>query len=238
MRLAVDERHADVDHRVAGADAALHLGAHALLDRGDELPRHRAADDLVDELEARARRQRLDLDVADGVLAVPAGLLDVPAACPWPCRRTSRAAAPAAAPCRPRRRSGSSAGRAARRRAPRPCTTARAGGSRGCAPAAASGPRRRARRQRLRQLVLVGLRLGHGSRPAAAGRASPTAPSAAGRPCRRACRRSRPGSAWRPRRCRRRWPCGTVRCGLAERRGERADRSSTSWSSCPRSART
>ena len=43
------------------------------------LPRHRAADDLVDELEPGALRQWLDLDVADRVLAVPAGLLDVSA---------------------------------------------------------------------------------------------------------------------------------------------------------------
>ncbi len=55
MRLAVDERHPDVDHRVAGGDALLHLGADALLDAGDELARHRAADDLVDELEPGAR---------------------------------------------------------------------------------------------------------------------------------------------------------------------------------------
>ena len=38
-----------------------------------------AADHLVDELEAGALGQRLHLDVAHGVLPVPAGLLDVPA---------------------------------------------------------------------------------------------------------------------------------------------------------------
>ena len=70
MRLAVGERHPEVDHRVAVADAALHLGAHALLDAGDELAGYGAADDLVDELEAGALGQRLHLDVADGVLAV------------------------------------------------------------------------------------------------------------------------------------------------------------------------
>ena len=53
MRLAVGEGHPDVDDRVARGDAALHLRAHALLHRGDELPGHGAADDLVDELEAR-----------------------------------------------------------------------------------------------------------------------------------------------------------------------------------------
>ncbi len=64
---------------IAGADALLHLCPHALLDARDELPRHRAADHLVDELEAGALRQRLHLDVAHGELAVPAGLFDVAA---------------------------------------------------------------------------------------------------------------------------------------------------------------
>src|SRR5207237_10785432 len=45
----------------------------------DELARDRAADDLVDELEAAAARERLDLDVGHGVLAVTAGLLHVAA---------------------------------------------------------------------------------------------------------------------------------------------------------------
>ena len=79
VRLAVEERDPEVDHLVAGDEAALHLGAHALLHRRDVVVRHRAADDLVDELEPGAARQRLDLDVAHAVLAVPAGLLDVPA---------------------------------------------------------------------------------------------------------------------------------------------------------------
>src|SRR5258708_4821688 len=70
----------DVDHGEAEGDPPGGLGADTLLHRGDELPGHRAADDLVDELDARADRQRLDLDLADGVLAVAAGLLDVPAA--------------------------------------------------------------------------------------------------------------------------------------------------------------
>ena len=77
-------------------------------------------------------------------------------------------------------------------------STAPAGGSPGCSPAAASGPRRPAaagpatacpRRTWSRRR----------SRPAAAARASPTARSAPGRPCRTGCRRSRRGRAWRPR---------------------------------------
>ena len=78
MGLAVGQRHAEVDDRVAVADAALHLGTYALLDRGDEVAGYGAPDDLVDELEPAALRKRLDLDVAHGVLAVAAGLLDVP----------------------------------------------------------------------------------------------------------------------------------------------------------------
>ena len=41
VRLAVGEGDPQVDDRVAVADAALHLRAHALLDAGDELARHR-----------------------------------------------------------------------------------------------------------------------------------------------------------------------------------------------------
>src|SRR4051794_35364764 len=71
--LAVGQRHADVDHRVAGADAGLQRLFDALLDGGDELDRDRAATDLVDEVEALAGR-RLDVDVDDAVLARAAGL--------------------------------------------------------------------------------------------------------------------------------------------------------------------
>ena len=56
---------------------AFHLGADALLHGGDELPRDRPADHLVDELEATALGQRLDLDVAHGELPMAAGLLHV-----------------------------------------------------------------------------------------------------------------------------------------------------------------
>ena len=75
MVLAVDERHADVDHRVPGLDAGLQRLLAALLDRGDELGRDGAALDLVDEVEALAGR-RLDVDVDDAVLARAAGLAD------------------------------------------------------------------------------------------------------------------------------------------------------------------
>ena len=73
--LAVDERDAHVDHRVAGLDAVLERLLDALLDRRDELGRDRAALDLVDEVEALAGR-RLDVDVDDAVLARAAGLAD------------------------------------------------------------------------------------------------------------------------------------------------------------------
>ncbi len=60
--------------------AALHLGAHPpFLDARDELAGNRAADDLVDELEAAALRKWLHFDVAHRELAVSAGLLDVAA---------------------------------------------------------------------------------------------------------------------------------------------------------------
>ncbi len=79
MRLAVEQRDADVDDGVAGHHTLLHLLPHPLLHRGDELARDGAAHDLVDELEPAATGQRLHLDVADRELSVPAGLLDVPA---------------------------------------------------------------------------------------------------------------------------------------------------------------
>ncbi len=82
MRLAVEQGDPDVHHRVAGQHPHLHLGPDAFLDRRDELPRHHPADDLVDELQARAGRPGLDLDVADPELPVAAGLLDVPAQAP------------------------------------------------------------------------------------------------------------------------------------------------------------
>src|SRR5581483_8336658 len=50
----------------------------ALFDGGHELARDCPAEDLVDELEAAAARQRLHLDLAVAKLAVPARLLLMP----------------------------------------------------------------------------------------------------------------------------------------------------------------
>ena len=70
--------------------------------------------------------ERLDLEVADGVLAVAAALLDVPALARWPAGERLAQRHPDvdlvdldAVPV-------ARAGRAVRRHAPRPCTTARA----------------------------------------------------------------------------------------------------------------
>lgn len=80
MGLPVPQGDPQVDERVSGGDAAGGLRADALLDGRDELAWYRSADDLVDELDAGPRWQRLDVDLADGVLTVAAGLFDVPAA--------------------------------------------------------------------------------------------------------------------------------------------------------------
>ena len=71
--LAVHQRHAHVDRRIARLDAVLERLLDALLDRRDELRGDRAALDLVDEVEAFAGR-RLDVDVDDAELAGAAGL--------------------------------------------------------------------------------------------------------------------------------------------------------------------
>src|SRR5262245_18560971 len=72
---AVDQRHLEIDHREAGEHAGAEHRLEALLDAGDVLLRHRSADDLILELEAAGRRQRLgdDLDLRE--LAGAAGLL-------------------------------------------------------------------------------------------------------------------------------------------------------------------
>ena len=74
MVRAVDQRRLQVDHRVAGQDALGHRLAQPLLDGGDVLLRHDAADDLVAELEAGAHLGRRELDDDVPVLAVAAGL--------------------------------------------------------------------------------------------------------------------------------------------------------------------
>ena len=77
---AVGQRHRHVDHREAAERPVLQIVRHADLDRGDELPRHHAAGDLLGELEAGAARQRLDVEHHVAELAVAARLLLVPAA--------------------------------------------------------------------------------------------------------------------------------------------------------------
>src|SRR5215218_200347 len=71
--LAIHERDADVDHRVAGLDARVERLLDALLDGRDELRRDRPALDSVDEVETLAGG-RLHVDVDDAVLARAAGL--------------------------------------------------------------------------------------------------------------------------------------------------------------------
>src|SRR5581483_7539877 len=73
--LAVDQRDLEIDHREAGKDARSQNRFETLLDARDELLGHRAADDLVFELEAGARRQRLSDDLHGRELASAASLL-------------------------------------------------------------------------------------------------------------------------------------------------------------------
>src|SRR6476620_3556189 len=72
----VEQGDLDVDDREAGVDARGERLADALVDRLDVLARDRAADDLVDELVARALLLRLELDHRVAVLALAAGLAD------------------------------------------------------------------------------------------------------------------------------------------------------------------
>src|SRR5204863_2525615 len=73
--LAVDQLDPHVDDRVSVHAAVHHRLVDALLHRGDVTAGDRATDDLVDELEPAAPRQRLDVDHAHTELAVAAGLL-------------------------------------------------------------------------------------------------------------------------------------------------------------------
>ena len=73
MILAVEQRHFEIDHRLAER-SLLQILDQPGLDRRDEIARHDTAHDLVDEAEARAARQRLDLDLDVGELAMAAGL--------------------------------------------------------------------------------------------------------------------------------------------------------------------
>ena len=76
---AVDQLHRDVDHREAERPV-LERVDDALLHRRDVVARHHAALDLLGEGEARAARQRLDVEHDVAVLAVAARLLLVAAA--------------------------------------------------------------------------------------------------------------------------------------------------------------
>ena len=104
--------HPDVDHRVARRHPLGQLRAHALLDAGDELARHGAADDPVDELEPAALGQRLDLDVATAYWPCPPDCLTCR---PWPAAgfcsvsRSATRTGPVvtSTPCRVRSRSSS-----------------------------------------------------------------------------------------------------------------------------------
>src|ERR1700674_2594025 len=67
-------RYPQVDQRIAGEEAFREGIAHALFHRRDELARNRAADDLIDEFEALAARQWLDLEPTVAVLSAAARL--------------------------------------------------------------------------------------------------------------------------------------------------------------------
>src|ERR1700687_135482 len=69
MIAAVEDRDLDVHHWEAGQIAFNQRAAHALFNRGDELARNHAADDVVLELEAATTLERLDLEPAIAVLA-------------------------------------------------------------------------------------------------------------------------------------------------------------------------
>src|SRR6188508_1855858 len=76
MRLAVHQRHPEINQGIAGEYALGQLTANTLLHRLDELPRHGSTDHLLSEFEARPAFQRLDLHHAHRVLTMSAGLFD------------------------------------------------------------------------------------------------------------------------------------------------------------------
>src|SRR5205085_5364576 len=75
---AVNECDFEIHERVAGDCTAGRGLDDALLNRGAELLRHCAAENLVLELEAAAARQRLEDDLAVAELPAPARLFLVP----------------------------------------------------------------------------------------------------------------------------------------------------------------
>ena len=72
MILTIEQPHAEVDDRIPGQITAPSGVLNSFLHCGDVLPRNRSSEDLVDELEVPAARQRLDLDLAIGELSVAA----------------------------------------------------------------------------------------------------------------------------------------------------------------------
>src|SRR5690606_26452172 len=75
VRGAIDQLRLEVDNREPGDVARIASRIQALLDTGNELPRHGTADDAALELEAGPRLQRLELDLDAGELARSARLL-------------------------------------------------------------------------------------------------------------------------------------------------------------------
>ena len=144
MRLAVDQRRLEVHRRVSPSDRPRsQLRPQALLDAAG--------------CTAWARRRRRPSTRTRTPRRAAAARTRRGTTAYWPCP-------PDCLTCRPVTRAGlaivsrmatctgsvstsappaRAAGEHARRRAPRPCTTARSGGSPGCGPAAGSGPRRR-----------------------------------------------------------------------------------------------
>src|SRR6516165_10874687 len=77
---AIGEGHRHIDDGKAAKRPVLQVVADADFDRGDELPRHHPAGDLLVELEAGPAGEGLDVDHHVAKLSVPARLLLVPAA--------------------------------------------------------------------------------------------------------------------------------------------------------------
>src|ERR1700686_430660 len=74
---AVVERRLDVDHRIAGENAAFHGLLHALVDRLDVFLWHRTAYDIVDEFVALPRLVRIEINLSVAVLTAATRLADV-----------------------------------------------------------------------------------------------------------------------------------------------------------------
>ena len=74
MIFTIDEFDGDVGHGVTGHWAAFHTADDAFFDGGNELARNGAADDLIDEFEPFAARQRVGIDVTDAELTGTARL--------------------------------------------------------------------------------------------------------------------------------------------------------------------